>query len=70
MNSAWEIKRISEIAEIPVRNGISKSKKFHGKGLKVVNMKELFGYDRIGDVEMLRVEHSEREKELNALKKR
>lgn len=33
----------------PLRNGIYKPKKFHGRGVKVVNMKELFAYDRIHD---------------------
>lgn len=38
------------------RNGIYKPKDFHGRGTKIVNMGELFGYDFIGDQPMERVE--------------
>jgi type I restriction enzyme S subunit len=33
----------------PVRNGVYKSKEFHGSGVRVVNMKELFAYDFLSD---------------------
>ncbi len=34
------------------RNGIYKTEEFHGSGIKVINMKELFAYPRIGNQEM------------------
>jgi len=47
----------------PVRNGVYKAKEFHGRGVKVVNMKELFGFDRIDDQPELRVALTESELE-------
>ncbi len=41
-----------------LRNGVYKSKEFHGHGVKVVNMKELFAHDRIDDQPDLRVDLS------------
>lgn len=43
------------------RNGVYKPKEFHGSGIKVVNMGELFGYDRIGDQQMSLVRLTEHE---------
>lgn len=40
----------------PVRNGIYKPKQFHGRGVKMVNMGELFANPRLGNVQMRRVE--------------
>ena len=45
----------------PVRNGIYKKKKFHGRGIKVVNMGELFAFPRLRGVPMKRVELSSTE---------
>ena len=45
----------------PVRNGIYKKKEFHGRGVKIVNMGELFANPRLRDVHMRRVELSELE---------
>ena len=47
----------------PVRNGIYKKKEFHGRGVKVVNMGELFAYPRLRDVDMRRIELSDSEKD-------
>jgi type I restriction enzyme S subunit len=38
------------------RNGIYKSKEFHGRGAKIVNMGELFAFPRLFNVEMKRVD--------------
>ncbi|WP_295937342.1 restriction endonuclease subunit S [uncultured Xanthomonas sp.] len=46
----------------PVRNGIYKAKEFHGHGVKIVNMGELFSYPRLSSVPMKRVELNESEK--------
>jgi type I restriction enzyme, S subunit len=43
------------------RNGVYKPKKFHGRGCKIVNMGELFGYPRLRSIPMKRVELSESE---------
>ena len=45
----------------PVRNGIYKKKEFHGRGIKVVNMGELFAFPRLRGVPMKRVELSSTE---------
>ena len=46
----------------PVRNGIYKAKQFHGRGVKMVNMGELFAYPRLRDIPMKRVDLSASEK--------
>ena len=33
----------------PLRNGVYKPKELHGSGVPVINMKELFAYERVGD---------------------
>lgn len=52
----------------PTRNGIYKTKEFHGRGSKIVNMGELFGYEFIGSQNMKLVELSEKEKKNYLLK--
>lgn len=47
------------------RNGVYKAKEFHGRGTRIVNMGELFGYSFISNQEMKRVELDERELDLN-----
>ncbi len=49
------------------RNGVYKAKEFHGRGTRIVNMGELFGYSFISNQEMKRVELDERELDLNSL---
>lgn len=53
----------------PVRNGVYKSKEFHGRGQKMVNMRELFAFNFISNQDMSRIELSEKEKEKYLLKK-
>ena len=58
-------RRESQFAQLliePLRNGIYKKKEFHGRGVKVVNMGELFANPRLRDVYMRRVELSESER--------
>jgi len=45
-----------ELYAISSRNGIYKPREFHGRGTKIVNMGELFGYDFIGDQPMERID--------------
>ena len=50
------------------RNGIYKSKEFHGRGAKIVNMGELFAFPRLYNVEMKRVDIDSVEEEKYSLK--
>ena len=51
----------------PVRNGVYKPKEFHGRGCKIVNMGELFAHSRLFDVEMKRIELTEKELEKSTI---
>ena len=53
----------SQLLAEPVRNGVYKKKELHGRGVKVVNMGELFANPRLRDVDMRRVELSESEQQ-------
>ena len=61
-NGVWREIPFAQLLVEPVRNGIYKKKKYHGRGVKLVNMGELFAYPRLRDVHMRRVELSESEK--------
>jgi len=54
--SGWQLLPFEGMLAEPVRNGIYKTKEFHGKGTRVVNMGELFGFDFISGQEMKRIE--------------
>ena len=57
-------RRESQFAQLliePLRNGIYKKKEFHGRGVKIVNMGELFANPRLREVHMRRVDLSESE---------
>ena len=60
-NLYW--KNFEQLFEIPLRNGLTRPKKVRGSGIKMVNMGELFAYDRIGNEDMDRVPISEKEQE-------
>ena len=62
MGGEWQKIPFAQLLTEPVRNGIYKRKDFHGRGVRIVNMGELFAYPRLGDVPMKRVELSESEK--------
>jgi type I restriction enzyme S subunit len=59
----WAIKRFEELFAEPQRNGIYKTKEFHGRGQKIINMGELFAYDFISAQDMKRVELTPKELE-------
>jgi len=59
----WNIKEFSEVLIEKTRNGLYKPKNFHGKGTKMINMGELFAYDKIADADMELVELTDSEKE-------
>ena len=63
----WDQTKFLELYEIPSRNGIYKSKEFHGSGYKIVNMGELFKYDFISNQEMNRIRLSAKEISNNTL---
>ncbi len=67
--SEWKEYTFRELLDSPVRNGIYKKKEFHGRGCTIVNMGELFAYPRLKNVEMKRVELTDKEKEKFLLEK-
>ena len=58
----WREMPFNEFLLEPVRNGIYKRKEFHGRGVKIVNMGELFAHPRLRNMQMKRVELTEQEK--------
>jgi type I restriction enzyme S subunit len=56
--SDWPQVPFSSLLKESVRNGIYKPKEFHGRGAKIVNMGELFGYPRLRAIDMKRIELS------------
>ena len=63
----WPDVEFESIHSSPSRNGVYKTKEFHGRGSRIVNMGELFGYSFISNQDMKRVELNERELEANSL---
>lgn len=59
--NGWISVPLSELLEIPIRNGLTKPKAIRGEGVKMIGMGELFSCDRISDVEMDRVPVTEKE---------
>lgn len=58
----WKETVFKDLLSEPVRNGIYKQKEFHGRGVKIVNMGELFAHSRLRDVEMRRVDLTKAER--------
>ena len=58
---SWDKIWFGELYKIPTRNGIYKDKSNHGKGVKIVNMGEIFAYDFIGKQDMQRIEMTDNE---------
>jgi type I restriction enzyme, S subunit len=58
----------NKLFQEPVRNGVYKPKKFHGRGVKIINMGEIFAFDFISRQEMKRLELSDQEMEKNLVK--
>ena len=61
MKDGWSETPFSSVLSSPVRNGIYKTKEFHGSGVKIVNMGELFANPRLGAIPMRRVNLSKSE---------
>ncbi|GAD22286.1 restriction endonuclease subunit S [Acidovorax sp. MR-S7] len=51
----------------PSRNGVYKSKEHHGSGVPIVNMGEMFAFDRIGNQPMSLIQMSDAEMEKSGL---
>ena len=64
----WKEIRFGDALEEPVRNGIYKSKEFHGDGVKIINMGELFSHPRLRDIPMKRIILTEKEKSKSLVK--
>ena len=64
----WKLIKFLDVLEEPVRNGIYKSKEFHGIGTKIVNMGELFSNGRLYDIDMRRIYLTDKEKDKYILK--
>ncbi len=52
MAGEWNKAPFDQLLIEPVRNGIYKTKDFHGRGAKIVNMGELFAHPRLRAVPM------------------
>lgn len=64
----WEVNRFGDLYSEPSRNGIYKTAEFHGRGTRIVNMGEMFGFDFISDQAMNRVALTPREIEVSGLR--
>ncbi|KKR31145.1 MAG: Type I restriction modification DNA specificity domain protein [Candidatus Gottesmanbacteria bacterium GW2011_GWC2_39_8] len=61
MNGTYQKIKFGDLYSIPSRNGLSRPESVRGSGYKMINMGELFAYDRIGDLPMELVSMSPRE---------
>ena len=58
----WDKIKFSKLYSIESKNGLTKPSRVRGSGYKMINMGELFSYDRIYDIPMELVPLTEREK--------
>ena len=65
----WELLKFGDLLSEPTRNGIYKPKNFHGRGVKIINMGELFGYPRIAQQPMKRIDLTSSEVERFGVRK-
>jgi len=61
MPSEWPKVAFEDLLNGGTRNGVYKPKKFHGTGVKIVNMGELFAHSRLRPVSMKRLELTDSE---------
>lgn len=61
---SWKEVDFESLFAVSSRNGVYKSKEHHGAGVRIVNMGEMFGLDRIGNqpMSLIRMSDSEMEK--------
>ena len=60
MNS-WESTTLDDLYGEPSRNGLTRPKSVRGSGYRMINMGEIFAHERIGNIEMERVQMTEKE---------
>lgn len=65
INQNWEKVKFEELYLLPSKNGLTKPTAIRGNGYKMINMGELFQYNKIGDIPMALVPLSKNEKKLN-----
>ena len=63
MRDGWSETPFSQALSSPVKNGVYKKKEFHGYGVKIVNMGELFANPRLSAIPMKRVYLTESEQD-------
>lgn len=57
----WKTIEFENLYAESSRNGLYKSKEFHGTGIRIVNMKEMFAFPLIGEQEMQLLEVNDNE---------
>ncbi len=67
MAGDWETVEFGDLLANGIRTGVYKGKAFHGSGIKIVNMGELFANPRLRNVPMKRVQLTEDEIEKSSL---
>lgn len=67
MVGEWQTVEFGDVLVEGTRNGLYKKKEFHGSGVKIVNMGELFAYPRLYAVPMNRLELTEVELQKSSL---
>lgn len=65
INPEWEKVKFEDLYLIPSKNGLTKPTAIRGNGYKMINMGELFKYNKIGNIPMSLVPLSENEKKTN-----
>ncbi len=68
INSNWQKVVFENIYSIPSKNGLTKPTAIRGSGYKMINMGELFKYNKIGNIPMELVPLSENEMKVNDIK--
>jgi hypothetical protein len=59
--SEWKTYKLGDLYSEPSKNGLTKPSAIRGSGYKMVNMKEIFAYDRMDNIPMERVPLTEKE---------
>ena len=65
INPNWQKVKFEELYLIPSKNGLTKPTSLRGKGYKMINMGELFQYNKIGNIPMSLVPLTENEMKSN-----
>lgn len=60
---SWTIEKFGDLFSEPLSNGVYKSEEYHGSGIKIINMGELFNFEFISNQDMKRLELTDKEEE-------